>query len=75
MSLVKILQIELTTTFYLGFHLSINKFGRLINEIVWGGRKEELKRDGESMSHFEMYLQAMQEAWGKLDPCHGGVAL
>ena len=61
MSLVKKLQIELTTTNLPWTPSKYPKAGRLINEIVWG-EETDLNKDGEIMSHFEMYLQAMQEA-------------
>ncbi len=60
MSLVKKLQLELTCT---SLPWKPNKFptaGRLINEIVWG-EETDLNKDGEILSHFEMYLQAMEE--------------
>ena len=61
MSLVKKLQIELTTTQLPWIPSKYPQAGRLINEIVWG-EETDLNKDGEIMSHFEMYLQAMQEA-------------
>lgn len=61
MSLVKKLQIELTTTQLPWIPSKYPSAGRLINEIVWG-EETDLNLDGEIMSHFEMYLQAMQEA-------------
>ena len=60
MSLVKKLQIDLTTTQLPWVPSKHPKAGRLINEIVWG-EETDLNKDGEIMSHFEMYLQAMQE--------------
>ena len=64
MSLVKKLQIELTTTQLPWIPSKYPQAGRLINEIVWG-EETDLNREGEIMSHFEMYLQAMQEAGAK----------
>ena len=61
MSLVKKLQIELTTTQIPWVPSKYPTAGRLINEIVWG-EETDLNKDGEIMSHFEMYVQAMQEA-------------
>ena len=61
MSLVKKLQIELTTTQIPWVPSKYPSAGRLINEIVWG-EETDLNKDGEIMSHFEMYVQAMQEA-------------
>ena len=61
MSLVKKLQIELTTTQLPWIPSKYHQAGRLINEIVWG-EETDINKDGEIMSHFEMYLQAMQEA-------------
>ena len=61
MSLVKKLQIELTTTQIPWVPSKFPTAGRLINEIVWG-EETDLNKDGDIMSHFEMYVQAMQEA-------------
>ncbi len=61
MSLVKKLQIDLTTTQLPWVPSKYPIAGRLINEIVWG-EETDLNKDGEIMSHFEMYLQAMEEA-------------
>ena len=70
MSLVKKLQIELTTTQLPWTPSKYPSAGRLINEIVWG-EETDLNKDGEIMSHFEMYLQAMQEAGANTQPIQG----
>ncbi|MDA8923396.1 DUF3050 domain-containing protein [Flavobacteriaceae bacterium] len=67
MSLVKKLQVELTCT-QLPWRPSTHPTaGRLINEIVWG-EETDLNKDGEIMSHFEMYLQSMEEAGANTAP-------
>lgn len=58
MSLVKKLQSDLTTTSLPWQPPSNNSAARLINEIVCG-EETDVDKDGNSVSHFEMYLNAM----------------
>ena len=58
MSLVKKLQIELTTTTLPWYPKQNNAAARLINEIVWG-EETDVNKERVPMSHFEMYLEAM----------------
>jgi len=60
MSLVKKLQMDLTTTTLPWQPPDNNTAARLINEIVWG-EETDLDKDGNSVSHFEMYLNAMRQ--------------
>ena len=60
MSLVKKLQMDLTTTTLPWQPPENNASARLINEIVWG-EETDLDKDGNSVSHFEMYLNAMRQ--------------
>ncbi len=60
MSLVKKLQMDLTTTTLPWQPPEKNAAARLINEIVWG-EETDLDKDGNSVSHFEMYLNAMRQ--------------
>lgn len=60
MSLVKKLQTDLTTTTLPWQPPENNAAARLINEIVWG-EETDLDKDGNSVSHFEMYLNAMRQ--------------
>jgi len=60
MSLVKKLQMDLTTTTLPWQPPKNNPAARLINEIVWG-EETDLDKDGNSVSHFEMYLNAMRQ--------------
>ena len=60
MSLVKKLQLDLTSTKLPWVPSKYPSAGRLINEIVWG-EETDVNKDGLPMSHFEMYLQAMDQ--------------
>ena len=60
MSLVKKLQLDLTTTTLPWQPPANNSAARLINEIVWG-EETDMDKDGNSVSHFEMYLSAMKQ--------------
>ena len=60
MSLVKKLQMDLTTITHPWQPPKNNAAARLINEIVWG-EETDLDKDGNSVSHFEMYLNAMRQ--------------
>ena len=69
MSLVKKLQVELTCTHLPWTPAKHPQTARLINEIVWG-EETDLNKDGIAMSHFEMYLQAMEEVGANTQPIH-----
>ena len=60
MSLVKKLQLDLTTTILPWVPSATPSAGRLINEIVWG-EETDINKDGVPMSHFEMYLESMNQ--------------
>ena len=60
MSLVKKLQVDLTTTTLPWVPSTLPSAGRLINEIVWG-EETDINKDAVPMSHFEMYLQSMEQ--------------
>lgn len=60
MSLVKKLQLDLTTTTLPWLPPANNSAARLINEIVWG-EETDLDKNGKPVSHFEMYLNAMKQ--------------
>ena len=60
MSLVKKLQVDLTTTTLPWVPYTMPSAGRLINEIVWG-EETDINKDGVPMSHFEMYLESMEQ--------------
>ena len=59
MSLVKKLQLTLTCTALPWRPAAHPELGRLINEIVWG-EETDLDYEGRPLSHFEMYLNAME---------------
>ena len=67
MSLVKKLQLSLTSTQLPWTPSKHPAAGRLINEIVWG-EETDINKDGEIMSHFEMYTQAMEEVKADTKP-------
>lgn len=60
MSLVKKLQLDLTCTQLPWIPPKYPSTARLINEIVCG-EETDVNKEGVIMSHFEMYLQAMEE--------------
>ena len=73
MSLVKKLQVELTCTRLPWTPAKHPQTARLINEIVWG-EETDVNKDGIAMSHFEMYLQAMEEVGANTQAIHALIA-
>ena len=66
MSLVKSLQINLTSVNIPWVPPEDGLTGRLINEIVWG-EETDIDRNGIAKSHFEMYLDSMKEIGANTD--------
>ena len=66
MSLLKALQVRLTCTNVPWRPVGNAQVRRLVNEIVLGEESDALPTGG-AASHFELYLQAMQEAGAKTD--------
>ena len=60
MSLLKALQINLTSTTLPWFPVGNAKTRQLINEIV-AGEESDLDEKGDIKSHFELYLDAMEQ--------------
>ena len=60
MSLLKFLQIKLTSTSLPWFPSENNTTAKLINEIVAGEETDE-DQNANPMSHFEMYINSIQE--------------
>lgn len=67
MSLLKALQINLTCTTLPWFPVGNAKTRQLINEIV-AGEESDLDEKGEIKSHFELYLDAMEQVGANTQP-------
>ncbi len=67
MSLLKALQINLTCTTLPWFPVGNAKTRQLINEIV-AGEESDLDEKGEIKSHFELYLDAMEQVGADTQP-------
>lgn len=67
MSLLKALQIQLTSVSIPWLPVGNPKTRYLINEIVTG-EESDVDEEGVRMSHFELYLKAMQQADANLEP-------
>lgn len=73
MSLLKALQINLTCTTLPWFPIGDAVTRQLINEIV-AGEESDIDADGDIKSHFELYLDAMQQCGANLSPIKNFVA-
>ncbi len=74
MSLLKALQLRLTCVRVPWVPVGDNQVRRLVNEIVLG-EESDRNPDGTPSSHFELYLQAMQEAEADASTIHGFIRL
>jgi hypothetical protein len=73
MSLLKALQIKLTCTTLPWFPVGNAKTRQLINEIV-AGEESDLDNKGEIKSHFELYLDAMEQVGANTSPIRSFIA-
>ena len=72
MSLLKALQSRLTCVSFPWVPTPLPASRRFINEIVLGEESDEY--DGEPISHFELYLRAMQQSGADTQPIHALLA-
>ncbi len=61
MSIIKYLQHEIAPTTYPWVPKGQGNIRRFINELVMGEESDKSLKDGEFVSHFELYLSAMEE--------------
>lgn len=73
MSLVKRLQSELTSNSLPWLPPARSRIARFANEVVLG-EESDLGLDGKPISHFELYLQAMDEIGADTSPIRGFMA-
>jgi DUF3050 family protein len=73
MSLVKRLQSELTSNGLPWLPPTRSRIARFANEVVLG-EESDLGLDGKPISHFELYLQAMDEVGADTSPIRGFMA-
>lgn len=73
MSLVKRLQSELTSNSLPWLPPTRSRIARFANEVVLG-EESDLGLDGKPISHFELYLQAMDEVGADTSPIRGFMA-